>query len=314
MHPKSMSKKLNLILILVSLPFIIYLWPMSLGGDTNFLMVQGQSMLPTILPGSLVIVKQTAPYQIDDIVAYFLREGQAAKIVVHRIMDETPRGFVIQGDNNPKKDKGYPTEDNIIGKVVFATPYVGDLLVLLRNPALLMGTAVVMAGIQMEQGRRKKRKERLRRIRLGITRTSKTVLEHKSKKKPKKPNYSLFFAAIAFNIFTYVALQFSIGSHIVPKGDMVTGFLFSTLEVSMASTVAFGLYLLFIIGLYFVAKLYEAKSPRTNSTIRKKSSLKLLLGKDSNPMLAVVQFLWLLFIIMSLYHLITIYGDVATVL
>ena len=314
MLPKSMSNKLNLILILVSLPFIIYLWPMSLGGDTNFLMVQGQSMLPTILPGSLVIVKQAASYQIDDIVAYFLKEGRAAKIVVHRIMDETPRGFVIQGDNNPKKDKGYPTEDNIIGKVVFATPYVGDLLVSLRNPALLMASAVVMAGIQMEQARRKKRKERLRRIRLGITRTSKTILEHKSKKKPKKPNYSLFFAAIAFNIFTYVALQFSIGSNIVPKGDMVTGFLFTTLEVSMASTVAFGLYLLFIIGLYFLAKFYEAKSPRTNSTIRKKSSLKLLLGKDSNPMLVVVQFLWLLFIIMSLYHLITIYGEIATVL
>ena len=136
----------------------------------------------------------------------------------------------------------------------------------------------------------------------------------KPKKKPKKPNYLLFFAAIAFNIFTYVALQFSIGSNIVPKGDMVTGFLFSTLEVSMASTVAFGLYLLFIIGLYFLAKLYEAKSPKTNSTIRKKSSLKLLLGKDSNPMLAVVQFLWLLFIIMSLYHLITIFGDITTVM
>lgn len=289
---------------------------MSMGGDTNFLMVQGKSMLPTILPGSLVIIKQAAPYQIDDIVAYFLKEGRAAKIVVHRIMDETPRGFVIQGDNNPKKDKGYPTEDNIIGKVVLSAPYVGDLLVSLRNPSLLIGSAVVMAIIQMEQGRRKKRKERLRRIRLGITRTSKIILEHKSKIKPKKPNYSLFFAAIAFNIFTYAALQFSIGSNTVPKGDMVTGFLFNILEVSMASTVAFGLYLLFIIGLYFLAKLYEVKSPRTDSTIRKKSksSLKLLLGKDSNPMLAVVQFLWLLFIIMSLYHLITIFGDIATVL
>jgi len=301
---------------MISIPIIIYLWPMTLGGDATFLMVKGQSMLPTILPGSLVITKQAPSYHIDDIVAYFLKEGRYAKIVVHRIVDESPEGFVIKGDNNPRKDKGNPTHDNIIGKVIFATPYVGDILTSLRNPMLLIGTASVMAAIQFEQNRRKKRKKWLRKIRLGITKTSSTILEQKRKKSSKKPNYLLFFAAITFNIFTYVVLQVSIGSYVKPEGDIVTGFLFRIFESSFASTIAFALYFLFIIGLYFLAKVYEVKSNRKNATLRKKSktSLQLLLGKDSNPMLAVAQFFWLLFIVMSLYHLLAIFNDLSTVL
>jgi len=309
-------RKLEIILFLISIPLIIYIWPMSLGGDATFLIVSGQSMLPTILPGSLVITKQAPSYQIDDIVAYFLREGGSAKIVVHRIIDEKPQGFVIKGDNNPRKDSGYPDHDNIIGKVVFATPYAGDILASLRNPILLIGTASVMAVIQMEQGRRKRRKERLRRIRLGITKKSSLILVQKPKKIRKKPNYMLFFAAIAFNIFTYVALQISIGSNFAPQGDMVTGFLFRMFEVSFASTIAFALYFLFIIGLYSLAKFYEPNYSRPKTTLRKKSkfSLRLMLGKDSNPMLAVSQFLWVLFIVMSLFHLLTVFKDLSTIL
>jgi len=272
-------------------------------------------MLPTILPGSFVITKEAPSYHIDDIVAFVQKEGKAQKIIVHRIIDETSQGFIIKGDNNPRKDPGYPKENSILGKVIFVAPYVGDLLASLRNPIVLIGTAVVMAAIQMEQGRKKKKKERLRRIRLGISKSTSTILQQKSKKKPKKPNYLLFFAAIAFNIFTYAALQFSIGSNIKAEGDMVTGFLFRAFESSFASTVAFALYFLFILALYFLAKVYEAKSYRAKPTLRNKSkkNLKLVLGKDLNPMLAVSQFLWLLFILMSIFHLMAIFNDLATV-
>ena len=64
-------------------------------------------MLPTIVPGSLVVAKAAPEYGVGDIVAYELREGSASKIVVHRIMEVTPQGFIIQGDNNPKKDYAY---------------------------------------------------------------------------------------------------------------------------------------------------------------------------------------------------------------
>ena len=116
-------------------------------------------MLPTILPGSLVIAQAQLEYQIDDIVAFSQREGIAQRIVVHRIIDETERGFIIKGDNNPKKDPGFHTSDIILGRVVLAAPYVGDLLGAMRDPLVLIITGLVLAVIQMEQSRRKKKKE-----------------------------------------------------------------------------------------------------------------------------------------------------------
>ena len=95
----------------------------------------------------------------------------------------------------------------------------------------------------------------------------------------------------------------------------MTGFLFNIFESSLVSTVTFALYFLFIAGLYFLAKIYEVKSNRTK-IIRKKSktSIRLFVGKDANPMLAVAQFLWILFILMSIFHLLTIFGDLLAVL
>ncbi len=277
-------------------------------------------MLPTIQPGSLVIAQAQLEYQIDDIVAFAQREGSAQRIVVHRIIDETERGFIIKGDNNPKKDPGYHTSDIILGKVVLAAPYVGDLLGAMRDPLVLIITGLVLAVFQMEQSRRKKKKEKLRRIRLGITKQTASILEE-GKKKQKKPNYVLFFAAIGINIITYLAVMYSIASTgFRPGGDVVTGFLFNMFESTYANTISFAIYLVFIIGLYFLAKLYEVKAYRTKayrsktSSSRKMSKMQLILGKDYNPMLAVASFLWLLFILMSMYHLMAITNDLISIL
>ncbi len=304
-----MNIRIKLILIAISIPFILYFWPTALGGETTVLIVQGNSMLPTIQPGSLVVAKVAPSYGSNDIVAYQWKQGSATKNIVHRIIDETDNGFVIKGDNNPRKDPGFYTEDDILGTVIFATPYVGDLLGLLRNPVVLVLSGVVIAAIQMEQKRRKKKKEKLRRIRLGIPKLN-TLPKQKS---PKKPDYTLFFAALAFNVLTFITIQFSIASNIRPIGDILTGFLFRILESSFASTIIFALYFLFIFGLYFIAKLYEAKSYKTKTRSRKKSNLQLILGKESNPVLALASFLWILFILMSLFHLMSIAKDLSTV-
>ena len=75
-------------------------------------------MLPTILPGSFVVIKEAPSYQIDDIVAFTQESGRLQKTIVHRIIDETEQGFVIKGDNNARKDAGFPTADDIRGKVL----------------------------------------------------------------------------------------------------------------------------------------------------------------------------------------------------
>jgi len=309
----------KLIFVIALIPLAVYFWPSALGGTAGFLIVQGNSMLPTILPGSLVVIKQAESYYIDDIVAYDEGADFRNKVVVHRILDVTENGFLIKGDNNPKKDLGFPTQDQILGKVVFSTPYVGDAIGLLRNPIVLIITAGIIAVIQNQNKNRKKKKERLRQIRLGISPSSITKEQKAEKTKPKKPDYTLFILAIGFNVFTYVAHLVLISSNTKVTGDFLTGFMFKILSPSLASTITFALYFVLILGLYFAAKYFEINSKRRfmlygDLPKKKKSTISLLIGKETHPMLAVSSMGWLLFIIMSIFYLITIVKDLATII
>jgi len=299
-----LQKVVIILLIVILLPLAIFFWPTTLGGDTGFLIVHGNSMLPTILPGSLVIIKKQPTYQIDDIVSYILSEDTASKNVVHRIIEETEDGFVIKGDNNPKQDIGLHTSDVINGKVIFATPYFGDLMLLVRNPAILLISSVSIGLINWERKQRRIKKEKLRRILLGLPPEIKKPTDQMN---PKKADYRFFLAAIGFNVLTYVVMQVSLSYHVKPDGDIITGFLYSIFETSFASTLAFGLYFLFILGLYFITKVYEVKISRKMVVPAKKSkSLVLLFGRNFNPVLLVSQFLLVLFILMSIFYMIEI--------
>ena len=295
------------------IPFVIYFWPASYGGDTTVMMVQGQSMLPTILPGSIVVAKEAPEYNIDDIVAYEQRQGTLSKIVVHRIIDETEKGFVIQGDNNPKKDVGYPTEDVILGKVLFSTPYMGDLLSMFRNPFALVVTAGALFAIQMEQKRRKERKEKRKCLRLGIPYVTQKL--RNTPKKAKKPDYSMFFAATFLNILTFVLVQISIENAIRIEGDFLTGFLYRGIVPGLASTLILAFYFGIIFGLFFLAKSKERKTINMHSyqygSLNQSQSL--LLRKKSNPMLQVASVGWLLFIIMSMFYVMTLASNLAPI-
>ena len=271
-------------------------------------------MLPTILPGSMVIARENPPYEVGDIVAFEQRVGRASQIIVHRIVDQEKGGWIMKGDNNPGKDAGIHKDKTIRGKLIISVPYVGDTLSLFRNPTVLIITGVILGLIEIEQARRKMKKEKLRRIRLRLS-GQEAKPPQLVEKKPKKSNYVLFFAAISFNIMTYVSTQYFISSNIKPEGDVVTGFLYNIFEPSNASTIIFALYFVFILALYFLAKVYDLKYSRKKlSTNRKsKSSIRLLLAKELNPMLALASFLWFMFILMSIFHLLSMWTDLATV-
>ena len=297
-----LQKVVIILLIAILLPLAVFFWPTGFGGDTGFLIVQGNSMLPTILPGSMVIIKKQPTYQIDDIVSYTLSEGTASKNVVHRIIKETEDGFIIKGDNNPKQDIGVQSIDSINGKVIFATPYIGEIMLFVRNPVILFITSVVVGVINWEQKQRRAKKEKLRRIRLGLPPEIKKPMDQM---KPKKPDYSFFLIAIGFNVLTYVIMQVSLSYNVRPDGDILTGFLYKIFEVSFASTLAFGLYFLFILGLYFISKAYEVKISRKMVVPAKRSkSLVLLFGRGFNPVLLISQFLMVLFVLMSIFYMI----------
>jgi len=310
----------KLIFVIALIPFAVYLWPSALGGSAGFLIVQGKSMLPTILPGSLVVTKQAESYNIDEIVAYDAGEDLGHKVIVHRILDITDDGsYIIKGDNNPVKDFGFPTQDQILGKVIFSTPYVGDLVGMLRNPIVLIVAGGVIAVIQNQNKNRKKKKERLRQIRLGISPSSITQEQKAEKTKPKKPDYTLFILAIGFNVFTYVSHLVLISSDKIVTGDFLTGFMYKILSPYLASTISFALYFVLILGLYFAAKYFEIRKKQRlmlygDTPKKKKSTISLLIGRETHPMLAVSSLGWLLFIIMSIFYLIGIVKDLATIM
>jgi len=308
-----MNRLLKITIIAVLIPISIYLWPSAFGGDTDFLIVSGQSMYPTILDGSFVITKQSPPYEVDDIVAYYSKESRVN--VVHRIIESHDNGaFIIKGDNNPNPDAGAYTYNDIFGEVVFATPFVGQGLEMLRNPIMLLISAVVLIAIQSEQKRRRKKKEKIRRILLGIPKPNQDETKNTSNKN-QKPNNSVFLMAMMLNVMTYVLLQISISSQIDPKGDQVTGFLFNIFEPSFASTLSFGIYSIFILSLYYMAKKSYSKAKyETHVNKRTKQSLELLLGKNFKPIPALTQFLTFMYLIMAVFHLMAIGSQIGPLL
>ena len=303
-----MNKLIKIISIIVLIPFLIYFWPASYGGDTTVMMVQGQSMLPTILPGSLVVAKQAPEYNIGDIVAYDQKDAQ--RIVVHRIIDENDSGYIIKGDNNPRKDAGVHKEDVILGTVILSTPYVGDIIGMFKNPAVLIVSAIALFGVQMVQKSRKESKLKRRCLRLGIQYVPEKL--RKDRKKGKKPDYSVFFAAIFINILTFVLTQILIENGSIPQGDMITGFLYNGIVPGLASILILAFYFGIIFGLFYLAKSYERKINNSRGIYNSygKNFQSLIQKRKSNPMLGVATVGWLLYILMSVFYLMSFAGSV----
>ena len=277
------------------------------------MIVQGQSMLPTILPGSFIILQQAPPYEVGDIVAFNMVYGSSRKIVVHRIIEETDNGkWIMQGDNNEKRDAGYYTEEDVIGELRLAVPAVGDMLTYMRNPTVMVVLIVVAAAIQMEQNRRKKKNIKIRKIRRGIKEKPSILLEKPEiKKKPKKAGYTIFFAALGLNTITYLLTQISIAAGIKAQGDMLTGFLFNMFEQSNASTIAFGFYFVMITGAYFLAKSTQTKKEWAEYKYQQKN---IVPKKGATPVHTIAQIVLILYLLMGSFHIITIWGDFATII
>jgi signal peptidase I len=293
--------KIKLIIIVIAIPIAVMMWPSFLGGTTDLFMVEGQSMLPTILPGSIVITKKQPTYELDDIVAYHLTEGKLGKIVVHRIIDHTENGYVIKGDNNPTQDPGVFKEEKIIGRVVFSTPYVGYLVSLIRNPIVMV---VASIGILLVQYQIKKRKKGGQKpvYRSHVMPSAQKSTPYAKVAQQKGPNYVLFFIASALNILVYIVQQIALANGKNLTGDFITRIIFSNLEGSIASSIGFAAYFGIFVLLYMYAKRKEENYVvRSTGAFSQRNMIK-------NSALKGIQVVWLLFVIMEFFHIITIIG------
>ena len=271
-----MGSKLKLIVAIGSLPLFLYFWPSFLGGDTEFMIVNGPSMLPTIQSGSLAIVKKTQSYDVGDIVAY--KDSSSNRLVIHRIMVQKDDGFIIKGDNNKANDPGIIKQEAIRGEAIFVAPYMGYITNYLKNP-VIMAVSIL---------------------------ASMAAMFAKKEKKKKDTQYSFLSIAILINLLSYLLSQISITRGVIPKIDGYSNYLFTIFEPYFASTLVFATWFFVIIGLHLMVRYYEWNSAKHLENVGHKGILQI--KKQDNVQLAAQAFYLLLIMIQTIYLLVALKG------
>ena len=124
--------------------WVLALRPQSLGGPAAYLVIRGDSMLPTYETGDLLVLRHADGYAIGDVVAYDVPKGELGEghLVVHRIVGGDPSsGWVMEGDNNPAPDPWTPRDGDIVGRPWVALPQAGRIVAWLHQPVILAGLA-----------------------------------------------------------------------------------------------------------------------------------------------------------------------------
>ena len=121
---------------------VVTLTPSSLGGTTTWVTTQGVSMEPGMHEGDLVLARPRPSYEVGDVVAY-PSDTLRRTVVLHRIVEETPDGYVTQGDNNSWLDPDTPTDAEILGARWVHVPNGGKVVKVFADPLVI--TTLVLA-------------------------------------------------------------------------------------------------------------------------------------------------------------------------
>jgi signal peptidase len=136
---------LNILWLVGAVGAGVLLWPSSLGGCTTLTIVSGESMEPTYYTGDLV-VSRCGPVDVGDVIVYSPPGIDGAR-VIHRIVDGTADGWIVQGDNNSFLDPWTPTQENIYGSAVVHLPQVGKVASILLSPLTWISLLVVALAV-----------------------------------------------------------------------------------------------------------------------------------------------------------------------
>jgi signal peptidase I len=127
--------------------WVLALRPQTLGGPAAYLVVRGDSMLPTYETGDLLVLRRSGGYVVGDVVAYQVPDGELGEghVVVHRIVGgDATSGWVMEGDNNPAPDPWTPRDADIVGTPWVALPQAGRFVSWLHQPIILAGLAAAV--------------------------------------------------------------------------------------------------------------------------------------------------------------------------
>lgn len=127
-------------------------WPQTVGGPMAYVQVSGTSMEPRLRTGDLVAVRRRDAYQVGDVVAYRVPDGQVGErnVVIHRLVGgDGQSGWVTLGDNRDLVDPWSPRDSDVVGELVWSSAGRGDDMARLAQPVplgLLTGglTALVL--------------------------------------------------------------------------------------------------------------------------------------------------------------------------
>ena len=141
-----LTKTVFVIAIIVGVTLGGYgIFTVAMGTSSPLVVVESESMLPTLEVGHLLVLQARAPDQIHvgDIIVFVASYHD--KPIVHRIIEiQNVTGelhYITKGDNNELSDPMYRIYEDIIGVVVFAIPYVGYVTLFLHEP---YGLAIVL--------------------------------------------------------------------------------------------------------------------------------------------------------------------------
>jgi signal peptidase len=134
------------------------LWPQALGGNISYVMVVGSSMEPGLHTGDLVAVRKADHYEVGDVIAFRVPEGQpgAGATVIHRITGGTATaGYVTRGDNRDGADQWRPRPSDVVGQRWLLVPGAGWVIAGLQSPLPLATLAgLLVAWVVFGIGRR----------------------------------------------------------------------------------------------------------------------------------------------------------------
>ena len=128
----------------------LLVWPGFLRGGTAYVIVSGNSMDPTLHASDLVLTVRRGSYNVGDVIAYRIPEGQpgAGVLVIHRIVGGSANsGFIVQGDNRAGRDPWRPRPRDIVGAEGLSVPRLGLVLVYLRTPIGLASLAGLVTAL-----------------------------------------------------------------------------------------------------------------------------------------------------------------------
>lgn len=178
---------LNTILILlITLGLFIAFSMLPIRGNYNVLSVMSGSMKPTIMTGSIVVVKpiNLEQYKVGDIITFQSPDYRAVKDnITHRIYrieeKDGTRYFVTKGDANDGPDTEYVQPNKILGKSFFSIPLLGYLFGYIKTLPGLVLIIIIPATIIIYEEVRKIHREAKKII-------EKRKAKEKGKKTPKK--------------------------------------------------------------------------------------------------------------------------------